>query len=397
MNGGLADLALSLAALPLTAAAGYLGLLALLARPGTPPPGAPPGRVTVVVPAHDEEAGVSDTVRSLLAVDYPGEAFDVLVVADNCSDGTARVARAAGAGVLVRNDAARHGKGYALHHAFDHVLATGEAEFVVVVDADTVVSPNLLSAFAARVATGAQALQAHYGVRNASRSWRTRLMALAFAVFHGVRSLARERLGLSCGLRGNGMAFTREVLREVPHEAWSVVEDLEYGIQLGLAGHRVHYVGEAEVLGDMASSEASSRTQRRRWEGGRRAMARTHALPLLRQAWDRRSPLLADLALDVIVPPLTTLVVWATAGLTACALATALGPTPRVATGLYGASLAALVGYVLRGWALSGTGAPGLLDLVLAPVYVGWKIALRFLPGGHRADEWVRTRRDGDR
>jgi 1,2-diacylglycerol 3-beta-glucosyltransferase len=397
VTGGLADLALSLAALPLTAASGYLGLLAVLARRGAPPPGAPPCRVTVVVPAHDEEAGISDTVRSLLAVDYPQESFDVLVVADNCSDGTAEVARAAGAGVLVRNDTARHGKGYALHHAFEHVLARKETEVVVVVDADTLVSPNLLSAFAARVATGAHALQAHYGVRNASESWRTRLMALAFAVFHGVRSLARERLGLSCGLRGNGMAFTREVLREVPHRAWSVVEDLEYGIQLGLAGHRVHYVGEAEVLGDMASSEESSRSQRRRWEGGRRAMARTHALPVLREAWSQRSPLLADLALDLIVPPLTTLVVGAAAGLAACALAAALGPAPRVATGLYGASLAAVVGYVLRGWALSGTGARGLLDLLLAPVYVSWKIALRFLPGAHRTDEWVRTRRDGER
>lgn len=391
------DLVLSLAALPLAAAAAYLGLLTVMARRGAPPAAGPPRRTTVVVPAHDEEAGIADTVRSLLAVDHPRDRFEVLVVADNCRDRTAEVARAAGAEVLVRIDAERRGKGYALRAAFDQVLAGGEAEAIAVVDADTVVSPNLLSAFAARFASGAQALQAHYGVRNSGDSWRTRLLSLAFAVFHGVRSLGRERLGLSCGLRGNGMAFTRDVLIEVPHEAWSVVEDLEYGLQLGLAGHRVHYVEEAEVLGDMAATEAASRSQRRRWEGGRWALARTQVVPLLRRAWTERSLLLADLALDVLVPPLTTLVVGAGAGLGACLLAGALGAPPSLAPWLFGASLLALVAYVLRGWALSGTGLRGLIDLLLAPAYMVWKVVLRFLPGTHRPREWVRTRRGDTR
>ncbi|MCG6928008.1 MAG: glycosyltransferase family 2 protein [Acidobacteria bacterium] len=393
MSTHLIDLVLSLAALPLGAAAGYLGFLALLARRGTPPPDAPPRRTTVVVPAHDEEAGITETIRSLLAVDYPRDCFDILVVADNCGDRTAEVARAAGAEVLVRTDTERQGKGYALRLAFDHVLGAGDARVLVVVDADTLVSENLLSVFNAHIAAGAQAVQAHYGVRNAEDSWRTRLLVLAFAVFHGVRSRARERLGLSCGLRGNGMAFTREVLAEVPHEAWSVVEDLEYGVQLGVAGHRVHYAEEAEVLGEMASSEASSRSQRRRWEGGRWAMAKTHAVPLVKRAWTTRSPMVADLALDVIVPPLTALVVWAVAGLAVCALAAALGPSPKVAPWLFGGALAALAVYVLRGWALSGTGVRGLFDLLLAPAYVCWKIILGFLPGPHQPRRWVRTER----
>jgi cellulose synthase/poly-beta-1,6-N-acetylglucosamine synthase-like glycosyltransferase len=350
--------------------------------------------MTVLVPAHDEEAHVAGVVHDLRALDYPRDRFDVVVVADNCSDRTAEVARASGARVLVRTDPDRRGKGYALRWAFDHLLERGDDDAIVVVDADTRVSKNLLSAFAARLATGSQVLQAHYGVSNASDSWRTRLMALAFAVFHGVRSLARERLGLSCGLRGNGMAFTREVLVAVPPRAWSVVEDLEYGIQLGLSGHRVQYVEEAEVLGEMASAEESSRSQRRRWEGGRRAVARTYAPTLLRRAWSLRSPMLADLALDTLVPPLATLVAWAALGLAACVLAAALDLTPRVAPWLLGVSVVALALYVLRGWALSGTGARGLLDLLLAPAYVTWKVLLRFLPGPHRPREWVRTERD---
>jgi 1,2-diacylglycerol 3-beta-glucosyltransferase len=396
MGGFWLDLLLCAAALPLAGAAGYLGVLTLLARRRPAPPPGRPLRIDVVVPAHDEEGGIAETVRSLLAVEYPRSSFRVLVVADNCSDRTAAVAQEAGAEVLVRQDPERRGKGYALRFAFDHVVAAGDAEAVAVVDADTLVSANLLSAFAARFAGGAQALQAHYGVRNAERSWRTRLLAIAFGSIHGVRSLARERLGVSCGLRGNGMAFTRELLLEVPHQAFSLVEDLEYGIDLAYRGHRVQYVEEAEVQGEMAASERASRSQRRRWESGRRAMAGAHALPLLRRALRERSLVPADLAFELLVPPLATLMIWSSAGLAACVAASALATPLEVAPWIYGASLAVLTAYVMRGWSLSGLGARGLLDVLFAPVYVVWKLGLRFVPRHHPAGEWVRTKRRGE-
>src|SRR5262245_14011782 len=179
MGASWLDLALSLTALPPAAAAAYLLVLTLLSRRGAAPPGAPrPLRIDVVVPAHDEESGVADTVRSILAVDYPRPSFRVIVVADNCRDRTAAVAEAAGAQVLVREDPKRRGKGYALRFGFDHVLAKGEAEAVAVVDADTVVSPNLLRAFAARFAAGGSALPAHYGRRQEGGSCRPRALAV---------------------------------------------------------------------------------------------------------------------------------------------------------------------------------------------------------------------------
>jgi 1,2-diacylglycerol 3-beta-glucosyltransferase len=395
------DIGLSLAALPALGTAGYLGLLALLARrSGGPPPGvARLPRMAIVVPAHDEEVGISETVRSLLSVDYPRENYEVVVVADNCCDRTAEVARQAGARILAREDAERRGKGYALRFAFDHVLGEGAAEAIVVVDADTVVSPNILRAFAAHLTDGAGVLQAHYGVRNADESWRTRLLAIAFEAFHGVRSMARERLHLSCGLRGNGMAFAAEVLRAVPHEAFSVVEDLEYGIQLAHAGYRVRYVEEARVFGLMAVTETASRSQRQRWEGGRQRMAKTHAVPLLKKAWSERSLVLLDLALDILVPPLSTIALACAVGLAATGGALGLGARVLLAPYLWGASSICLAAYVLRGWALSELGRRGLLDLLAAPAYITWRIALRLRQSPHRPGEWVRTerrdRRDG--
>lgn len=387
------DTLLTVAAMPFLAASAYLAALAVLARRQLPPAAVEPRlRFDIVVPAHNEEAEIAQTVASLRAVEYPRSHFRVLVVADNCSDATAARAAAAGAQVLVRHDTERRGKGYALAYAFERSRADRVADVVVVVDADTLVSPNLLSAFAARFTAGASVVQADYGVRNPHASWRTRLMTIALAAFHGVRSVARERLGLSCGLRGNGMGFTTSVLEQHPPQAFSIVEDLEYGIHLGYAGVRVEYVHEARVLGHMAVSEGASRTQRRRWERGRQALVRAHVPELLRQAIRRRSALLLDLALDLIVPPIGQLALFSGLGLMTAAVAMLFGAV--VAPFVWGAALLGLLLHVLAGWYVSGVGLRGLVDLLWAPVYVIWKLSLRFGDRGKTPQEWVRTKRE---
>jgi cellulose synthase/poly-beta-1,6-N-acetylglucosamine synthase-like glycosyltransferase len=350
-------------------------------------------RFAAVVPAHNEAAGIAETVKSLLSVDYPPELLDVIVVADNCSDDTADRARKAGAQVLERVDNVRRGKGFALAHAFEKILSEGRADAVIVVDADTVVSPNLLQAFDARIQAGAKAVQADYAVRNPGAGWRTQLMAIAFGMFHVVRSAGRESLGLSCGLRGNGMCFAKDLLKEVPHEAFSIVEDLEYGIRIGERGHRVVYAGEAHVYGEMVSSEKASRSQRERWEGGRWQMVRRHAVPLLRRALLERNAVLADLAMDLLVPPLSTLVVVTAAGIAASAALSVVTLRPNPALLLFGASGAFLAVYAIRGWQVSGTGLGGLLSLTKAPGYMAWKATLKLRKRGSEGREWVRTSR----
>jgi 1,2-diacylglycerol 3-beta-glucosyltransferase len=387
------DLVLLLVGSPVLAAAGYLlGATLLSARLRPPTLEAPTRRFRFVVPAHNESAGIGDTVASLLGVDYPASLFEVVVVADNCSDDTADKARAAGATVMVRNDSEKRGKGYALDHAFS--ATPPEVDAVVVIDADTLVSPNLLRAFAARRDAGAKAMQADYAVRNPNAAWRTRLVAIAFGAFHIVRSRARERLGLSCGLRGNGMCFAMSLLQEIPHRAYSVVEDVEYGLRLGESGHRVHYTDEAHVYGEMVTTAAAANTQRRRWEEGRKALVRENAWRLLKAGLTKRDRVRLDLAFDLLVPPLSTIAVGALLGeLAALGLVLALD-APGTALAAFGAALGSVGVYVLRGWMVSGTGLRGLLDLGLAPFYVAWKIALRFRKPPRATSEWVRTKRE---
>jgi 1,2-diacylglycerol 3-beta-glucosyltransferase len=392
--------ALWISGIPAACACFYLLSLTMLSA--RLPPRAPSARklrFDVIVPAHNEESVIAHIIGSLQQLDWPADQFRIVVVADNCTDATAAVASAAGANVMQRLDREQRGKGYALKFAFAGSRARGWADAVVVIDADAEASTNMLEAFAQRIESGESAVQAHYGVSNTNASWRTRLLSIAKASFHIVRSRARERLGLSCGIRGNGWCVTHALLDKVPYEAFSLTEDLEYGIQLGMAGYRVAYADEAHADAEMVTGEKDSRQQRQRWEQGRLRLTRAKTLPLLRRALVERSGVCLDLALDLIVLPLSYVALNVVALLVLAAQIATWGSPDTVAyTEAHtwewialgcGASLSL---YILRGWQLSGAGWQGLLDLARAPVFLVWKILV--VMRGRGSKEWVRTKRE---
>ena len=389
--------ALLVLALPVVLATAYLLVLTVLSAEAPALPSPPPRvRFDILVPAHDEEVGIARTVASLLALEWPRESFRVLVVADNCSDGTASLAADAGAVVLVRNDPEHRGKGYALEAGYARILADGQADATVVVDADTFVSRNLLERFASHIERGERALQARYGVLNVEASWRTRLMAIAFAMFHDVRSLGRCRLGASCGLRGNGMCFTRDVLARVPHQAFSIVEDLEYGIRLGEAGVRVCYVHEASVRGEMAAAGHGVANPAPALGGRAQAdPASSTRRSLLREGIRRPDRVLLDLAVDVILPPLSSIAGYALAGLVAATAAWHFG-APAWTVAPWAASLLFLAMHVLRGVQLSGHGCARPRGARLRSRVR--RVEVDLLPSGVAPGhgEWIRTSRTRD-
>jgi cellulose synthase/poly-beta-1,6-N-acetylglucosamine synthase-like glycosyltransferase len=380
-------------ALPAVLSSAYLLLATLLSARGRIPPRSTGNlRFDVIVPAHNEIDVIERTVASLRGLAWPKDKYRILVVADNCTDATAKVARAAGAHVLERHDKSQRGKGYALAYAFAASRAYGFAAAVVVVDADAEVSSNMLEAFACRIENGAHAVQVHYGVLNPHASWRTRLITIAKGSFHIVRSRARERLGLSCGIRGNGWCVTHGLLASIPYRAFSLTEDLEFGIEIGMAGHRVEYADEAHSNADMVAGEQQSRTQRQRWEAGRFQLIGAKTGALLRAAMQQPSLVCLDLALDLMVLPLSYVALNVTALVGLAALATWWHPQLAPWLWLGVACVASLAAYVLRGWQLSGVGWQGLLDLGRAPVFLLWKLMLML--SRRKSQTWVRTDRE---
>lgn len=390
---------LALAGLPLLAAAGYLLALSLLSRRPAPPPAAVHDPAFIVlVPAHDEERGIGATVKSLAALDYPADLRRIVVVADNCTDGTAAAAEGEGAEVIVRRDPSRAGKGFALQFAIDALLAEDGRRWdaLVVVDADTLVSPNLLRAVAGHLSAGDAAVQACYLPRRTGGGPLSVITDVAFTAFHVVRSAARERLGLSCGLRGNGMAFTRELLAEVEHAAFSRTEDLEFGVLLGLRGVRVAYAGDTTVWGEMPERSAAVATQRQRWIGGRVGLARRFVPALAARAVRLRSAMLADLACDLVVPPLSVLALAAAAGLVVSGLLAAAQGRATLALAVWGAGAAALGVHVAHAALAAGQGRALLRAAWVIPGYALGKFGIALRAWRPADERWVRTPRQGE-
>ena len=203
-------------------------------------------------------------------------------------------------------------------------------------------------------------------------------------------------MGLSVGLRGNGMAFTSALIRRVPHRAFSVVEDVEYGAMLGLAGVRVVYVPEAVVLGEMPVTADAAASQRERWESGRWVLVRRFVPELLRAALARRDRVPLDLAMDILVPPLTFLVTITAAGFSCATILLWLGDAGPFGIIGWGVSLAGVLLYVVRGWMLADASSKDHVGLWRVPVYAAWKIRL-YLRRAGAPREWIRTKRVGER
>ena len=230
---------------------------ALLARRKPVPAGEPVSRFLVVIPAHDEEVGIAATVASCRAADYPESLFRVIVIADNCTDRTASVARDAGATVVERFDEAKKSKGYAIEYLIARLVESGEFEALdafVLVDADTTIDAGLLRRFDAGLRSGQDWIQCYYTVANPDQSWRTRLMTYAFSLFNGVLPLGQDVLGVGAGLRGNGMCFSTRGLRRRPFSSYGLVEDMEFSWVIRLDGEKIAFEPDARVHGAMVGS-----------------------------------------------------------------------------------------------------------------------------------------------
>ncbi len=348
-------------------------------------------RFVVLVPAHDEAEGIGATLASLAAVDLHSDAMQVIVIADNCRDATAAIARRAGVRVLERRDRVARGKGHAIAWALERLTGMGTVfDVLVVVDADCTVSPNLLQAIGAHVRDGAEAVQVRYEVANPAASRAAGLRYAGYALMNTLRPMGRTALGLSAGLTGSGMAFTQGLLHRLPWTAASIVEDHEHHLALVEAGSAVTFAPEAWVRSPMPTSLRNTGDQQLRWEAGRLRLAGGWASRLLREGLRRRDPQRLNAGLELLIPPQSLLLA---GNLAVSLVATVRGrdAARRLATaGLTGQAI-----YVLSGLAVAG--APGVVyrSLVAAPVLVGHKLVLALrIARGRGPREFVRTQRE---
>ncbi|MFQ5745729.1 MAG: glycosyltransferase family 2 protein [Gemmatimonadota bacterium] len=229
---------------------------------------ASPPRLLFLIPAHDEELLIDSCVRSVTDLDYPSDAVGVVVVADNCEDGTPEMARRAGATVLERHDPSRRGKPWALAWALERVPLS-EWDACIILDADSVVAPDFGRALAAAAPLRSKACQAYFGIRNEWESWLTRLAGLLTRMRYEVGYPLKRAAGLNCPLTGNGMCIGADLLAGRGWSSFSLTENWELYAEYTVAGIEIDYVPGARLLSEEAATPAQGRTQRRRWLAGR--------------------------------------------------------------------------------------------------------------------------------
>jgi cellulose synthase/poly-beta-1,6-N-acetylglucosamine synthase-like glycosyltransferase len=376
----------------------YLALLSILAcfaRPGTVRSAGRRRRFAIVIPAYNEESCIGETVLSALAIDYPADAYDVVVVADNCTDRTAVRAHAAGARVLVRSSEHERSKGHALRWAFERLLGEGYEAFAVC-DADSTMSANFLQVVNDTMHQGAGAVQCSDLVKPAPGAWSSEATRAGFLLYNVARPLGRMVLGCSAGLRGNGMGFTAGTLRRVPWRAFGRAEDLEYGLILLLNGIPVQFAPSAFVVAIMPADARNAESQRARWEGGRYPLIRRYAWPLLRESALRRSFRLFDAWTDLVTPPFTNLMFIAGAGLATDMIALGTGlTTDPVFVVLWLGALAGGIAHVVFGFASAGKLSELMALMKHVPLYVAWKVRLYArITTTRNSYGWVRTTRE---
>jgi cellulose synthase/poly-beta-1,6-N-acetylglucosamine synthase-like glycosyltransferase len=397
---------------PLAVLAGlsaYLGASTVVAwwalgcgRGRTPQRAEPATRFAVLVPAHDEEQLIAITLANLTSLDYPAQLYRVHLVADHCTDRTVKIAAGFDVEVHEHVRPEARGKGPALQWALQRLWDRPDAPDVVVfVDADSVLDADFLRVLDARFAGGAVAVQGHYAVANLGDSPAAGLRAAALSVRHYLRPLARTTVGASSGLYGNGMAFTADVLRQ---RTWSdhLTEDIEFQMELLLAGHVVDFAPDAVVAAEMPATLHGATTQNERWERGRVEMARRYVPALLRQALRpgaRRRVALLDGVIDHVLPPFSVLVAAtvATTGLAGAVRLVAPAPAARRVWRRAAAVCVTQGAYLLSGLAMTKAPASVYRSLLRAPSMVVWKVSLwvRTLSGREQTT-WVRTLRNAE-
>lgn len=355
-----------------------------------PSVGSSPISVVVLIPAHNEAAGIGQTISNLKKV--CGDAR-ILVIADNCSDDTARIAAAAGAVVAERADPSRRGKGYALDFGRTWLSADPPA-IVIVLDADCELTPGSIGRLASVASTGLPAQATNTLLPDLTAHPLVQISSFAFLIKNKVRALGLARTGGTTVLTGTGMAFPWSVFSTASLATGDIVEDLALGLQLTRQGLCPQIASGAYVL-SRASDVGQSRVQRTRWEHGFLSTIVSHSLPLLKEAIATRSRPLLALGLHLIVPPLALLV-----ALTVVVLALGSGLAFQTNNWIMPIALTSAMStgilVTIIAWFMHGRDTLRLTALLQSPFYVLWKIPLYVRFFFAREASWRRTPRAGE-
>ncbi len=268
----------------------------------------PKNKFALIIAAHNEEVVVGNLIESMLKLDYPKEMYDIFVIADNCTDNTAKIARGYNVNVCERNVSDKRGKGYALEWMFDKLFKMEKQyDAIAIFDADNLVHKNFLKEINSKMLEGYKVVQGYIDSKNPNDSWIAAAYSIAFWTQNRMFQLARANVGFSNQIGGTGFAIETNTLRELGWGATCLTEDLEFTCKLVLNGEKVGWAHDAIIYDEKPLKLAQSWSQRKRWMQGFTDVASRYFFKLLKKSIAQRKFYMFDCALYVLQPFITLL------------------------------------------------------------------------------------------
>ena len=348
-------------------------------------------KTTVLIPAHNEAKQITEVIEVLLP--QLTEHDQVIVIADNCHDNTAELAKATGVKVLERENLADRGKGYALHYAIQQIKHD-PPEVLVILDGDCILKPNSIKNISCKaIATGRPVQSTYLMEQPENPSLKDKISMFSIKVKNLVRLLGLNRLGWHSLLTGSGMAFPWFLISQVSLAGSKTTDDMQLTVDLALAGSTPVFCEQALVIGRLMKDQ-DAQSQRARWEHGHLEMIAVEVPRLLKAFCTTGSLPALGLALDILIPPLSLLVMTWFITMVAVWLATIFTPISLVPAIIVSIAGVFLSSGLLFAWIKFGRSDLPLKNLVAIPFYIVSKIPiyLKFLVKPQ--SRWLKTERD---
>ena len=341
----------------------------------------------VLMPAHNESLVIAQSIETIKP--QLTQQDSLTVIADNCTDDTAAIARNLGVTVIERIQKDKRGKGYALDFGLQY-LKDNPPDIVIIVDADCLVEENCLERLVTTCMQSQRPVQALYLMESQPNpSLKARIATFAWTVKNKVRPLGFSLLGLPCQLMGTGMAFLWTDINKTNLASGHIVEDMKLGTDLARLNKAPLFLDSALVTSIFPPDDAAVRTQRARWEHGHLSVILSEVPILLFEAVKYKNLQMLGLACDLLVPPLAMLsIMCLIIFIVSIVLADKLAIILSI--GLLGGLLTA----TFTAWAKFGRNIISFKQLCYAPIYALVKVPLYIKFFLNRQVEWIRSKRD---
>jgi len=258
-------------------------------------------RFAILIPAHNEQLLIKYLLDSIKELDYPREKVTAYVIADNCTDATAKIATECGMVALERFNKAEAGKGQALSWALTKIdRETYDA--CLVIDADGLIDRAALLYLDAAIKNGKEIIQCRNDISNPDCNWFTRLQDVSRTIWNEIYLPTKASFGFTSPLVGNGMCFSKRILTDYGWDSFSVGEDWEYYAKIILGGEKVSFAYKARVYQRESSSLKQATPQRMRWSGGRFAIAWKYGTRLFYEGISERNLLKFEASFSLVFP-----------------------------------------------------------------------------------------------